>query len=84
MSHRWTIDYEEDYRFIAAVYDALYPADPLFGLDDILALLAERPDIAAINRRYAGVNWYRHHLDELKTVSGRRVPLLRRPARLPL
>ena len=69
MSHRWTIDYEEDYRFIAAVYDALYPTDRLFSLDDILDFLALHPDVAAINSQYAGVNWYRHHLDELKTVS---------------
>lgn len=69
MSHRWTIDYEEDYRFIHAVYDALYASNPRFGLDDVLALQAARPDITALNARYAGVNWYRLHLDELKTVS---------------
>lgn len=69
MSHRWTIDYEEDYRFIATVYDALYPLDRLFSLDDILDYLALHPETEAINSRYAGVNWYRHHLDELRTVS---------------
>ncbi len=69
MSHRWTIDYEEDYRFIAAVYDALYEADPLFSLEDILAFLVNHPEVSALNSRYAGVNWYRHHMDELKTVS---------------
>jgi len=69
MSHRFTIDYAEDYAFIRAVYDELYPSDPFFGVKDILALLERRPDIYAINSGYAGVNWYRHHLDELKTVS---------------
>jgi spore coat polysaccharide biosynthesis protein SpsF len=69
MSHRWTIDYEADYAFIKAVYEALYPANPLFGLDDILTLLAERPHIAALNQHLAGINWYRHYLDELKTVT---------------
>jgi len=68
MSHRFTIDYAEDYAFIRAVYDELYPANPLFGVEDILDLLGRRPDIYAINCGYAGVNWYRHHLDELKTV----------------
>jgi spore coat polysaccharide biosynthesis protein SpsF len=69
MSHRWTIDYEEDYRFIAAVYDALYSADRHFSLEDILKFLAAHPEVEALNSRYAGVNWYRHHLGELKTVS---------------
>ncbi|SFQ05551.1 cytidylyltransferase domain-containing protein [Hymenobacter arizonensis] len=68
MSHRWTIDYPEDYDFINAVYEALYASNPAFGLDDILTLLNKRPDIAQLNARYAGVNWYRNHLDELKTV----------------
>jgi len=72
MSHRFTIDYPEDYELIAAVYDALYrPQRPIFGLDEILALLERRHELAEINARWRGVNWYRHHLDELKTVSER-------------
>lgn len=69
MSHRWTIDYEEDYRFIAAVYEALHPHDPCFSLEDILDFLARNPRVEALNQQYVGVNWYRHHLAELKTVS---------------
>ncbi|MDX2001033.1 MAG: glycosyltransferase family protein [Chitinophagales bacterium] len=68
MSHRFTIDYQEDYDFIKAVYDELHPRNAMFGLQDILDLLEQRPDIYAINNHYAGVNWYRNHLDELKTV----------------
>ncbi|HRQ12462.1 MAG TPA: acylneuraminate cytidylyltransferase, partial [Promineifilum sp.] len=65
----WTIDYEADYQFIAAVYDALYSSERHFTLEEILAFLSTHPEIGAINQRYAGVNWYRHHLDDLKTVS---------------
>src|SRR5262249_1543199 len=65
MSHRFTVDYPEDYAFVAAVYEALWrPERPVFGLAEILALLAERPEIFDLNSRYAGVNWYRHHLGE--------------------
>jgi spore coat polysaccharide biosynthesis protein SpsF len=72
MSHRFTIDYRADYDFIEAVYDELYtPARPIFSLGDILALLERRPDIYAINHRYAGVNWYRNHIGELRTISER-------------
>lgn len=69
MSHRFTIDYQEDYDFISAVYDALYPVNPRFSLDDIMQLLHHRPDIFQINHKFAGVNWYRNHLDELKTIN---------------
>lgn len=70
MSHRFTIDYPEDYAFISAVYDQLYqPGQAPFSLDDILKLAERRPDIPALNAKYAGVNWYRHHLGELKTVT---------------
>jgi spore coat polysaccharide biosynthesis protein SpsF len=69
MSHRWTIDYQADYDFIRAVYDALYtPERPIFTLADILALLERQPAIHAINASLAGVNWYRHHRGELETV----------------
>ncbi len=68
MSHRFTIDYPADYEFIKAVYEALHPGNPHFGLADILALLKQRPDLYALNADLAGVNWYRNHLDELKTV----------------
>jgi spore coat polysaccharide biosynthesis protein SpsF len=68
MSHRFTIDYKEDYDFIAAVYGELYERDRIFTLDEILGLLERRPDIYAINAKYRGVNWYRNHLADLKTV----------------
>lgn len=69
MSHRWTIDYPEDYEFIKSIYDSLYPSNPSFGMYDILELLHKRPELQKINRHLAGINWYRNHLDELKTIS---------------
>lgn len=68
MSHRWTLDYPEDYEFIRRVYAELYPVNKTFGLYDILDLLEIKPELQSINSRYAGVNWYRHHLGELKTI----------------
>jgi spore coat polysaccharide biosynthesis protein SpsF len=68
MSHRWTIDYEEDYHFIQRVYQELYPSNPAFGIQDILDLLNLEPCIAEINQRFVGLNWYRHHLDQLSTI----------------
>jgi spore coat polysaccharide biosynthesis protein SpsF len=69
MSHRLTIDYQEDYLFIKRVFEELYPSNPHFSLNDILTLLVEKPEIYEINKRFAGVNWYRNHLGDLKTIS---------------
>jgi spore coat polysaccharide biosynthesis protein SpsF len=69
MSHRFTIDYEADYLFIKRVYEELFPTKKDFSCEDILKLLEEKPEIYHINAQYAGVNWYRNHLDELKTIS---------------
>lgn len=69
MTHRFTIDYKEDYEFISRVYDELYHKNTKFGLDDILKLLEEKPEIKKINEMYAGVNWYRNHLNDLKTIT---------------
>lgn len=72
MSHRWTIDYEDDYRLIALVFQELYlPRRPVFTMHEILDLIYRKPEIAQINAHYAGVNWYRNHLHELKTINAK-------------
>lgn len=42
---RWTVDRPDDYAFVAAVYDALYPTNRAFTSDDIRAFVAGRPDL---------------------------------------
>lgn len=69
MSHRFTLDYPKDWEFISTVFNKLYPINPTFSLIDILQLLEENPSIYQINAELAGVNWYRNHLDELKTIN---------------
>lgn len=67
-THRLTLDYPEDYALIAAVYDALWRPGRVFSWREVLALLAARPELFELNRHLAGVNWYRHHLHELRRV----------------
>lgn len=50
---RWTVDYEEDFRFVEEVFSGLYPKKKIFLMKDILALLEENPALAEINRKYA-------------------------------
>jgi spore coat polysaccharide biosynthesis protein SpsF len=76
MIHRWTLDYPEDYLFIKSVYDNLYYHHPHFGLYDILNLLYDKPELKMINKKFNGVNWYRHHLDRLKTIKPHQTKVL--------
>jgi spore coat polysaccharide biosynthesis protein SpsF len=69
MTYRFTIDYIEDYFFIKSIYNELYPVNPIFSLDEILNLLGRKPELMEINRKYTGVNWYRNHLNDLKTIT---------------
>lgn len=76
MTHRFTIDYLEDYEFIKAVYEALYEKNRYFSLYDILDLLERRPDIKKINEKYCGVNWYRKNLNDLKTINSSQTKII--------
>jgi spore coat polysaccharide biosynthesis protein SpsF len=45
---RWTLDYEEDLKFVREVYARLYRGQ-IFGMEEILALLENEPWLAGIN-----------------------------------
>jgi spore coat polysaccharide biosynthesis protein SpsF len=68
-THRFTLDHAEDYAFISEIYAAIFPTKALFGVRDVLELLAERPALRALNARHLGTNWYARHLGELRTVT---------------
>jgi len=68
-SHRWTLDYYEDYLFIKSVFEYLYSSKPDFGLDDILRLTKDKPELTQINDKHKGTNWFLLYKDELKTLN---------------
>lgn len=68
MTHRWTIDYEEDYQFICKVYETLFPQNHSFGLYDILTLLEKQPELKLLNQNFLGSYWYMNHLEELNHI----------------
>jgi spore coat polysaccharide biosynthesis protein SpsF len=45
---RWTVDYPEDLAFVRAVYGELYHGR-VFGMNEVLALLERRPELALLN-----------------------------------
>lgn len=47
---RLTVDNEEDFVFIGAIFNELYPQNPQFDLYDIIDLLERKPELMEINR----------------------------------
>ena len=50
---RLCIDTAADLEVVGAVYEALYPANPTFGIDDVIDFLDSRPELAGRNRTAA-------------------------------
>lgn len=49
---RWTVDEPEDFELVRRVYEALYPSNPAFLTEDILALLEAHPELNHINEKF--------------------------------
>lgn len=47
--HRWTLDTDDDFRFIDAVYGALYHPGVLFGTQEVLDHLERHPQLLLLN-----------------------------------
>lgn len=45
-SLRWTVDNADDLAFVRSVYAELYPANPEFDVEDVLALLERQPSLS--------------------------------------
>jgi spore coat polysaccharide biosynthesis protein SpsF len=69
VTHRLTLDYAEDYRVIAAVFEALHtPGAPWpFGVDDVIHYLDAHPEVQALNAGRGGDSWIARHRHELRT-----------------
>lgn len=50
--HRWTVDEPEDFAFVSAVYEALYPTNSNFSMQDVLEFLVRRPELLRMNERF--------------------------------
>lgn len=47
--HRWTLDTEEDFALISAIYAALYRPGEIFTTDAVLAFLSSNPELLKLN-----------------------------------
>jgi spore coat polysaccharide biosynthesis protein SpsF len=64
--YRYTLDYEEDYLFIKAIYESLYRDGNIFSLQDILYFISSNNHLAEINGKYLGTSWSKPFVNELK------------------
>ncbi|OUU53362.1 MAG: hypothetical protein CBC25_00720 [Pelagibacteraceae bacterium TMED65] len=64
---RLTLDYNEDYFVISKIFNSLYKKNKYFKIEEIINFLKKNRQIL-INQKLIKVNWYRHHINELKTI----------------
>jgi spore coat polysaccharide biosynthesis protein SpsF len=64
--HRWTVDEPEDFKFVKAVYEKLYPLNARFSMHDILHLLKRHPELMEINYHIVHGKGYLKSLEEDK------------------
>ena len=48
-AHRLSVDEPEDFEKIRLIYEALYPGNPIFSIDDIMAFLDENDGLSKMN-----------------------------------
>jgi spore coat polysaccharide biosynthesis protein SpsF len=48
--HRWTVDTPEDFALVTHIFETLYPTNPDFRRDDVVALLEAHPEWRELNR----------------------------------
>jgi len=58
-SHRWVVDWEDDYQVVRELIETLTVRHgPLFNVSHILQLLTERPELAERNAQHRGYLYY--------------------------
>lgn len=55
--YRLTVDTPEDFQLIRLILEALYPSNPLFGMEDILQLLDQNKDWSRLNSHIEQKKW---------------------------
>ena len=69
LTHRLTLDYAEDYRLLATIFDALHTAGAApFSVEDIVDYLDANPEVRVVNAAHAGRSWMTSHIGDLATM----------------
>lgn len=63
-SMHWSVDTQGDFDFVTKIFEQLYPANPSFNKDDVLALLMQHPEYLQINKGGTGYEGLEKSLKE--------------------
>lgn len=63
----WSVDTPADFDFVTKIFEQLYPANPSFSKDDVIALLARHPEFLEINKGGTGYEGLAKSLKEDET-----------------
>jgi spore coat polysaccharide biosynthesis protein SpsF len=61
---RWTVDESEDFALVARIYEELYPLNPAFRMNDVLALLERHPGWKTVNTAHKRNEGYEKSLEK--------------------
>lgn len=61
---RWTVDHQDDFDLVSAIYAALYPMKPAFTMADILVYLDAHPRLKTANTEHRRNEGYQKSLKE--------------------
>ena len=68
-THRIVLDYREDLDLMRAVFEGIEDRWPHVSTAEIANWMDAHPAAMRLNAHLNGVNWYRHHLNELTAVT---------------
>lgn len=73
--HRWTVDHPGDLEFVRKIYEELSPRGS-FGVDEVLQLLKERPDLATVQTQaISNAGYYRSLYEQAKAGAAPQRPI---------
>lgn len=73
-AHRWVVDYEDDLIFVAEVYKRLYKEGQVFGMNDVLRLLEQEPQLKHLNQGHITNESWSKAYKERSNLRGTRSP----------
>jgi glutamate-1-semialdehyde aminotransferase/spore coat polysaccharide biosynthesis protein SpsF (cytidylyltransferase family) len=74
--HRWTVDHPSDLEFVRNIYRELSDRGP-FGVNDVLQLLKERPDLATVQTQaISNEGYYRSLYAQARAGSASKRPIV--------